>query len=236
MKQTITPILLLLVVAACSDSGLLADLGERSHEYVEEATTTTLPGRSTSTDAPRSGVRPVEEVRWFNQALGGETSNEAAVVISAVWQRGNDEGRFIQATPREIAVALPGIQFPALVPDTSRSITSQLVYDAASATLDIDVSAAFGLWEAAPYQNSESRLAVLRVGQSLGTPGDPGIIPIDVEDGISLTWSDGAYRYELFCVGKIPEDTCREMAESVVPLEVVAPLPPAPTTEATTTG
>ncbi|MET0832168.1 MAG: hypothetical protein ABWY62_07270, partial [Acidimicrobiia bacterium] len=149
------------VLTACSDSQLLDELGERSHQYVQG--TTTLPPVTTAPGVGQGGV-PLKDIArdlsWYNEGIETGPTFETAVVISAVWLRGNGLDRFIQASPREVAAALPGVQFPSLVPRTTQSITSQLVYDTASATLDADVSAAFGLWSGEPYRAQDDQLGV----------------------------------------------------------------------------
>jgi hypothetical protein len=213
-----------LVVAACGDTGMMDGLGLRSHDYVEGSTTSTRFTADTAPVTAVSDVIEVENVGWFNQAIEGETIGEPGAVIAAVWARGTDEGRFIQASPAEIDIALPGVEFPSLVPESADWITSQLVYDAASATLDIEVSAAFGLWSVLPYTDDEGRLAVLRVGQATAASEvGSGITSSAVEDGLNLMWSSGLYRYELFCRSQVVEAQCWQMVESTVPLSLLAP-------------
>ena len=214
-----------LALTACGEEGLMEGLGDRSHEYVQGSSTTTVPvGTEVVTTLP--GAIPVEEVTWYNQGIEGETVGEVNYVVSAVWNRGQSEGRFIQASPAEIALALPGVQFPALLPRDSTWVTSQLVYDAASATLDAAISAAFGLWAVEPYTQGDGRLAVLRIGLALpGTQLESTPVSAPTDDGISLTWTDGTYRYELACRAQVPEDQCWQAAESMLPLEVVGPGP-----------
>jgi len=216
---------LLLVLSACGEQGLLDDLGERSHEYVEGSTTTTLFTSVTAPVTTPPGVVAATTASWFNVGLDGEESSpESAVVLATVWRRGRDTGRFIQASPYEIWTSLPGLEFPAVVPEEAGWITSQLVFDAASATLDIDTSAAFGLWSAEPYSTDEGRLAVLRVGQAANVAEvGGGIVASPVEEGLSLQWSGGGFKYELFCIAQIPEDMCWQMVESARPLDSVAP-------------
>ncbi len=227
----------MLLLASCGEEGLLDGLGERSHEYVEGSTTTTLFSDVTVPQTTPPGVVAAGSVNWFNVGIEGEEpSPEPAIVLAAVWRRGRDTGRFIQASPREIATALPGIEFPAVVPEQAGWVTSQLVFDAASATLDIDTSAAFGMWAVEPYTEDEARLAVLRVGQAANVAEvGGGITSSAVEDGLSLQWTDGGFRYELFCVAQIPEDMCWQMVESAQPLDRVAPTPP-PVVEGESTG
>ncbi len=210
------------VLAACSDSQLLDELGERSHQYVQG--TTTIPPVTTAPGDRQGGIGVKDigrNVSWYNEGIETGPTFETAVVISAVWQRGNGQDRFIQASPREVSAALPGVQFPSLVPRTTESITSQLVYDTASATLDAGVSAAFGLWSGEPYRAQDDQVGVLRIGQELTVRRRDGIRVIEVEDGINLLWTDGAYQYELFCHEELAEAQCQRLARSFVPLEVI---------------
>ncbi len=222
MKRLTAIIAVTLVAAACSDSTLMDDLGERSHEYVVGSTTTTLFVASANTLAAGPGVIPIEDVRWFNEGIEGEELGEANIVIPTVWARGGEEGRFVQASPAEINIALPGMEFPAVVPQTSQWVTSQLVYDPASATLDPNTFAAFGLWSVPPYTDDAGRLAVLRVGQARDN-ASTGINSAANETGLNLVWSSGAYRYDLQCYPGLDQDVCWQMAEVMAPLASVAP-------------
>jgi hypothetical protein len=210
------------LLTACSDSQLLDQLGERSHQYVQG--TTTIPPVTTDPSGGENGI-PLKDVArnvtWYNEGIETGPTFETAVVISAVWQRGNGQDRFIQASPREVSAALPGVQFLSLVPRTTQSITSQLVYDTASATLDAGVSAAFGLWSGDPYRAQDDQVGVLRIGQELTVRRRDGIRAIEVEDGINLLWTDGTYQYELFCHEVLAKSQCQRLARSVVPLEVI---------------
>jgi hypothetical protein len=233
VRRLVAVVACAVALGACGDDGMLSGLGDRSHEYVAGSTTTTIftPGTDDVIVAT-SGVVATETLSWFNEGIEGEVIGEANVVVAGVWSRGNADGRFIQASPAEIAVALPEIAFPSLVPEQSDWVTSQLVYDAASATLDVEVAAAFGLWSVEPYSDDEGRLAVLRVGlSSQSAGGGSGIVSSAVEDGLNLVWSEGPYRYELFCRSQIDEDLCWQMVESAGPLRSVSPAFSAPSEE-----
>ena len=92
--------------------------------------------------------------------------------------------------------------------------------------IDVNTSAAFGVWTATPYSvgREEGQLAVLRVGQADLSLIDPfaGIDSQPVEEGLALTWVEGAYRYELFCRTGISELLCSQMAENLIPLNIAA--------------
>jgi hypothetical protein len=96
-----------LLIASCGESDLLEDLGERSHSYVVGSTTIAPADGSGDTVVATPGVVPVENVRWYNERIEGEIISEPSIVISTVWSRGGEQGRFIQASPAEIDIALP---------------------------------------------------------------------------------------------------------------------------------
>jgi hypothetical protein len=73
---------------------------------------------------------------------------------------------------------------------------------------------------------TEGQLAVFRIGaaapESAEEPDEPIRAEV-VEQGLSLTWREGAYRYELFCRASLDEDACWQMAESAAPLSILVP-------------
>lgn len=207
---------IVLLAASCGEAGLLDGLGSRSQEavIVPVETTTTIVLDTGNGDAQTAVA--ASDVIWYNDVIQRQFEGEPTFVVNRVWQRKEGDNRFIQASRLEIASALPGIRFPGLIPDDVGWITSQLVYDVSSATLDRDTSAAFGLWAVEPYTVTDGRVAVLRVGEA---PDDQGtsafeIIPDIVDDGMSLSWVTGSYRYELFCRATLGEDLCWQMAET----------------------
>ena len=210
------------VASACGDAGMLDGLGERGHEYVEGSTTLT-PADVTVTTTPSMAVGPVEGKRWYNEELPNETIGDPSFVIASVWGRSDGITRFIQASPGEIASALPNVEFPSLVPENTFSITSQLVFDIASGALDPELSAAFGFWTVTPYQGDNQSVAVLRVAGG-GSLGDP-LTVVPAEGGVNVRWVKDGYSYELFCRDPLPESVCQEMAVSAVALQIIAPRP-----------
>jgi hypothetical protein len=165
---------------------------------------------------------------WYNDGLPGEsTSPETNVVISAVWNRGDGVTSVIQSSRREIATALPGIQFPELVPDSVGWVTSQLVYDVASGTLDPDTSAQFGLWYLEPYASDGGRSAILRVRPATSSDQIGAIRSETTATGMDLLWVAEAYHYVLSCPEELAEDYCWGMAESPMPLSFLLPEEPA---------
>jgi hypothetical protein len=205
-----------LLLGACGEGGLLDGLGARSQEAVIEESSTTTTVVVETQDGDERAVVAAADVEWYNDTIERQFQGVASQVIEQVWQRRDGENRFIQASRLEIASALPDIRFPAFLPESVGWITSQLVYDIFAAQLDRDTSAAFGLWAVEPYTVTEGRVAVLRVGLSTEDQRAAGfdIIADPVEEGLSLSWVTGAYRYELFCRVSLSEDLCWQMAET----------------------
>ncbi len=224
MKRTVLLIALALTAAACGDGGLLDGLGDRSVQAVHGETSLT-----TSTAVPEDEALPLGSTRssdlvWYNDGLPRESrSSETNVVISSVWSRGDGVTSVIQSSRGEIATALPGIQFPELVPDTVGWVTSQLVYDVASGTLDSDTSAQFGLWHLEPYATDGGRTAVLRVRPATSTDQVGPIQSETTATGMDLIWVAEVYRYVLSCPDELAEDQCWSMAESPMPLGFLLP-------------
>jgi len=216
--------LVCLSVAACGDAGLLDGLGDRSVNYVHGGTTTT----TTTTEgplpeAPQGSVHAVDIV-WFNDGIAGESPTmEQGVAVSTVWSRGDGVTSVIQASRKEIAAALPGVQFPELVPDTVGWVTSQLVFDVASGLLSADTSAQFGLWHQEPYKTEGGRTAVISVRPATSADIVGSIQAEETTTGLDLSWAAEAYHYVIECPLELPEDNCWQMAESVMPLSQMLP-------------
>ncbi len=142
---------LLALLVACGPDPL-AQVGEGSSDWIQEPTVTTVA----SSDVGGLALAPVVGSDWFNNDLapvGGTSPDE---IIAGVYARAKPSDPFVQATPAEIAIALPGVVFPSLAPPEVRYITSQLVYDLGHLTLAADEVAAFGLWTVEPYTRSRS--------------------------------------------------------------------------------
>lgn len=174
------------------------------------------------TESPGLRLTSVTAVAWANDGIEVFTGDlEREALISAVWARGDGISPFIQASRREIATALPGIEFPQLVPGPVTHISSQLVYDTQTATLDVSTAAAFGMWVAEPYAlpRSEAQLAVLRVGARAAADIESGdFLSFQVAEGRELVWTKGDYVYQLFCRTGVTEDACFAIAESTLSL------------------
>jgi hypothetical protein len=235
-----------LLVGGCGPDPL-SQIGEGSSEWIQEPTMTTVA----STQASGAALAPVIGSDWFNNDLapiGGTSPDE---IIAGVYARAKPSDPFVQATPAEIAIALPGVVFPSLTPPEVRYITSQLVYDLRDITLASDQVAAFGLWTVEPYTRSRS---VGQQGVFTVVPDDEGLaalasgtadtscarfidqhVDCSVQEvgtapawqltdqlGTTLVWYGDSYRYELFLRSGIEPGLAIEMAESVRPLGSLA--------------
>ncbi len=221
-----------LALSACSDHAL-GNLG-RSSEWLAEVKPTAV----TSTVVPVDPIRSVELVGWWNLGLGGDLSEDPEDTVARVYQRGGDGGRFVQASPYEIASALPGVVFPSLVPGDVTSITSQLVYVPGRPVLDPDQSAVFGLWTVEPYSRSrivgqrgvlavrpwndaeEVSCASLADTETISCRtdfvGDQTVWRIVDARGETWVWIEAGYRYDLFLRDDVTP--VADMVGSTVPL------------------
>ncbi|MFV9671675.1 MAG: lipoprotein [Acidimicrobiia bacterium] len=211
---------LAVIVSACGESGPLERAGEASSGWVTAVTTPTTTAPPVVIEIGNEGLIGADDVLWANDDIGPVTpSSDPRAAIAAVWDR-QLGSRFVQASRAEIAAALPTIRFPEAVPEDVRWMTSQLVFDPATGLLDVDTSAAFGLWTVEPYTVENGRLGVLRVGSAPDGVGaaKSDIVPIIVPDGLSLGWTEAGLRYEFFCRVTIPEPVCTAIVDSFVPL------------------
>jgi len=215
-----------LAAAGCGDAGPLDGLGDASRGFVhgDASSTTTVPvaDGGSGTEALISASQAL----WLNDEIVDQASGSASDVIAAVWER-RAESRFIQASRTEVAMAMPTLEFPQLVPVDTTWVTSQLVYDLDSGALDLDTAAAFGMWRVEPYTVTEGRIMVLRVGfASDDAPAERSdLTPIIVPDGLSIGWTKAGLRYELFCRSTLSEELCFEVADSFAPLGGSLPPP-----------
>lgn len=206
--------------SACGDSGPLERAGEASSGWVTAATTPTTIAPLVVIEVGNEGLVGAGDVLWANDDIGPASPNsDPRAAIAAVWDR-QLGSRFVQASRAEIAAVLPTIRFPEAVPEDVRWMTSQLVFDPASGLLDVDTSAAFGLWTVEPYTVENGRLGVLRVGSAPDRVGaaKSDVVPIIVPDGLSLGWTEAGLRYEFFCRVTVPEAVCSAIVDSFVPL------------------
>jgi hypothetical protein len=214
-----------LVLASCGDA--LGGVGDLSHRivYGSGSTTTTT---AVVPDSQLLRLKGISDLVWANDGIDADTAGLGRdELITGVWSR-DKANRFVQASRREIAAALPGIEFPQLAPDRVTHVSSQLAFDQLTGILDASTSAAFGLWVGEPYDlpRSDGQLAVLRVGlKTRDDEVDGEISSFQVTDGRELAWSDGPYEYQLFCRTGMSEAACFEMAESTIPLSLIVALP-----------
>ncbi|MEA2002674.1 MAG: hypothetical protein U9N84_12440 [Actinomycetota bacterium] len=224
MKRIALLAVLTVIAAACGDGGMLDGLGDRSKVVVHgETSTTTTTVEPVRADTPLGSVRASDLV-WYNDGLEGEGTGTPYQVVSAVWVRGDGVSSVIQASRAEIALALPGVQFPELAPDISGWVTSQLVFDVASGTLGADTSAQFGLWHLEPYSAEGGRTAVMWVRPATSSDVIGPIFPEATTEGLNLSWVAESYHYRILCPTGLLEDYCWQMAESAMPLSLLLPL------------
>ena len=221
MKKLVYLIAIVLSSAACGEAGLLDGLGNRSAQIVHgETTTTTSTTEPEQADAPLGSIR-ASDVVWYNDGIANEGVGEPSFVIATVWNRGDGITSVIQASRQEIAAALPGIQFPELLPDRVGWITSQLVYDVASGTLGRDTAAQFGLWHLEPYTVDGGRTAVMRVRPATGADTIGSIVPENTTNGLTLSWVAESFHYRVSCPVELAEDYCWQFAETAMPLSLL---------------
>lgn len=210
-----------LVVASAVMAGcgvMLEGVGDLSRSVVHGDRSAQVVEATSPADGPALRLTGVTTMTWANDGLGAATRGlERDALISAVWARGDGINPFVQASRREIAAAMPGIEFPQLVPGSATHVSSQLVYDTQTATLDVTTAAAFGMWVDEPYvlPRSEAQLAVLRVGFRTAFDPDPGeFFSFQVSEGREITWTKDDYVYQLFCRTGVSEQACFTIAES----------------------
>lgn len=212
---------------------MLDGLGDRSAHIIHGETTTTAETVAPTGEAAPLGSVRASDVIWYNDGLIGEGVGETDQVINLVWARGDGVSSVIQATRNEIATALPGIQFPELLPDEVGWVTSQLVFDVASATLGADTSAQFGLWYLEPYSSEGGRSALMWVRPATGADTIGSITSENTTSGLSLSWVTESFHYRVLCPTTLQEDYCWQLAESAMPLSLLLP-DPAPEGETAT--
>ncbi|MBW3666535.1 MAG: hypothetical protein KY394_02960 [Actinobacteria bacterium] len=236
-----------LLASACGDAPL-GSVGDRSSEWINE------PEVSTTTTVPVTipVVISSDNLAWSNDDIVNDNLGDPGATVAAVFAR-REGDRFIQASRAEITVALPGIGFPANVPNGARWVSSQLVIEATGEVAD-DPSAAFGIWSAEPYTRSRSvaQMAVLRVAldpetiAELAAATEPPscarfsdrntdnceivdiggrtIWRLQGSGGTTLIWFDDTYRYELFGRDYLQEEALLGMAEVMIPLAQLEPV------------
>ena len=236
----------IVMLAACGEAPLKS-IGQRSSDWINE------PEIVTTTATPVTVPTLVDSstLQWSNDDIVNESLDDPAGLIAEVFQR-REGDRFIQASRREIAAALPGVRFPAAVPHGASWVSSQLVIEN-SGLLSDNPSAAFGIWSAEPYTRSRSvaQLVILTVANDKETAtqlaqgeadtscarfADRTTEQCQIVDisgrqgwrlisssGTSVVWFDDAYRYELFGRSFISGELLITMATRSVALSELAP-------------
>ena len=233
------------LLAACGPDPL-SGLGEGASEWIGEPTVSTLPLEED--EGPT--LSSIGGVEWYNEDLTPVPGTSPGEVIAGVFARSSPSDRFAQATPAEMAAALPDMVFPSQLPPEVDFITSQLVYDRATGQLAEDQVAAFGLWIVEPYTQSrsvgqqgiynvvydpagadliESNAADLTCGRFSAYPGaceesDLDGLPawlLTDQTGLTLVWYQGDFRYEMFVRIGVPEEIIYQVAGSARPLSSI---------------
>ncbi|MGQ0847648.1 MAG: hypothetical protein ACT4OP_00745 [Actinomycetota bacterium] len=227
------------LIIACGDAPL-AGVGGGSSEWIGKSTLVS----TVTTAASGPSLAPVNRVAWFNADLTPVAGTTPGEIISGVYARARASDPYVQATPAEIAAALPGVEFPSEVPPEVRFVTSQLVYDLSKITLASDQVAAFGLWTVEPYTRSRSVgqqgvfsvandpewIAALASGTAdtscaryVDRQANCSVTEIDErpaweltdELGTTLVWYSDTYRYELFLRSGISTALGHQMASTM---------------------
>lgn len=241
----LTVLLAVVLLGGCGGSPFAA-LGNRSSHWINEpkVTTTTIE----QTDAPKEV--PVTTLRWHNADIVSGPFETPEEVVAAVFAR-REGDRFIQASPAEIAAAVPDLVFPAVAPVGAEWVSSQLVVEN-NGSLSASPTAAFGIWSAEPYTRSRSvaQMIVIRVfhdPEAAAEVEDPdsafscarfaedateecrltelGGRPtwnLRSSSGVTLIWFEGEYRYEMFGRNFVPLEVLEQMATESVPLAELA--------------
>lgn len=229
MRPRSVPTLLaaLAVLGAAGCGGILEGVGDLSRDVVHGDTTSTMA--TTTLPPPGGGMALVglsASVVWVNDQYTAPPNLPAEDAARQVWLRGDGVDPYVQAGRDEIIAALPGVEFPRLVPEKVTHISSQMVFDVQTGTLDVATAVAFGLWSAEPYTvpRTEGQLVVLRVGlrSALAGQGSEDISTFQATDGRELAWSFGDYVYQLFCRRGISEEACFAIADSMTSLDLLS--------------
>jgi hypothetical protein len=229
-RRTFFALLAWVALAASGCGDVLSGVGDLSRDVVHGNSTTSTT--TTTLLQPGGGMALTsisDDVVWVNDQFRVAADATPDDVVAAVWQRGDGVNPYVQAGRAEIAAALPGVYFPDVIPEKVTYISSQLVFDRQTGTLDPANAAAFGLWSAEPYTvpRLEGQLVVLRIGLASAFPAqeEGQIASFQASDGREMAWSAGDFVYDLFCRTGISEESCFAMANSMTRLDLLLPAP-----------
>jgi hypothetical protein len=242
MRSMLSRALALVVVFAVTSCGEspLESIGLRSSGWINEPTVPTTVAVETTTQREV----PAERLLWANDTIETENLDDHDALLEEVFSR-REGDRFIQASRREIAVALPGIAFPSVAPSGAEWVSSQLVFDN-DGSIAADPSAAFGIWSAEPYTRSRSvaQMVVIRVATDpvgaeeaasaepscerfedssserceVRTVGDRATWRLSASSGSTFVWFEDDYRYEVYGRSFVPVSILEDMTASMVSL------------------
>lgn len=236
------------MLAACGDAPF-ASLGRRSSDWISEPTIVT----TTMVPITVPSVIGSDILKWFNDTIvtTAPLDDPVAVEDEIFDRRAGD--LFIQASRAEIISLLPDIRFPATAPYLAEYVTSQVVFDN-TGELSHDPVVTFGIWSSEPYTRSRSvaQMAVLQVSSdaeasaALEEPGADvscarfadrstevcesfsiegrSVWSLTADNGTTLVWFDGIYRYELFGRTFVPMTALQQMTVESLPLAELEPL------------
>lgn len=245
-RALLLALLCALALTACGEDDLQS-LGI-VEEWIDEGRSPEVDQGPQAIEVDPNVPRSIDTVVWHN---GWEPSVSAdpIEVIATVWETSSKEDSFVQASPNEIAAALPGVQFPSMLHPATQEVSSQLVYAGTTGRLDEGVVAAFGLWNTRAYSVSRAtgQMGVLFVAFEQEAPVDPEddsegcsrfttasmCEPTTVDghpawwvtdlDGETLIWLDMDYRYELLRRPQLDRSDVEMMAASMVPIASLEP-------------
>lgn len=234
-------IVLGMILAACGDAPL-ETVGRRSSDWIGEPTIVT-----TSTVPVTTPIAVTSDIlKWFNDSIVNDSLGDPEAVRDAIFdRRGGD--LIVQASRAEIGALVPDVKFPAEVPYLAEYVTSQVVFDGTGELSD-DPIVGFGLWSSEPYTRSRSvaQMVVIWIardeegaaevsssgsdlscarfadgtttGCSILDIGDTPVWSLTADNGTTLVWFDGVYRYEAFGRDFVPVEALQEMASSLAAL------------------
>ena len=243
----LSTLILVTTLVACGDAPL-AGLGERSSQWINEPTIAT----TTTVAVTIPVIIGSESLRWFNDTIESTATEPDALRAEIFNRRGGD--LIVQASRSEIVTLVPDVKFPTVAPRQAEYVTSQVVFEGDGA-LSNDPKIGFGLWSSEPYTRSRTvaQLAVLWVSEDQAGATEVAAGAADIscarfadrttvecetvdfegtpvwhmyaDNGTTLVWYDGVFRYQLFGRTFVPVDVLADMAASFEPLAAVSATP-----------